>query len=137
MLEKTISIKLPEMVLYKLQKAAELTYRSLDEVLASTVDAALTAPSNLPLELAGELAAMHLFSDDALWAAMQPSFSSAEQTRLQQINHAGGERPLNPAETAEQSALLNSYHRSMLRRAQAMAILKQRGYNPTPETITS
>jgi hypothetical protein len=136
MLEATITVKLPKSTLQKLQKAAEVTYRSVDEVLASTIDATLVAPSDLPSDLAGELAAMHLLSDEALWAAVQPSFSPTEQARLQQLNHAGGERLLSSAEVAEQTTLLSAYHRSILRRAQALAILRQRGHNVSPALLS-
>lgn len=74
------------------------------------------------------LAAMHLLSDQALWSAAQPALSQAEQHRLRQLNHAAGERDLTAAEGEEQTALLESYHISVLRRAQALAILTQRGH---------
>lgn len=133
MLEQVITVKLPEPTLRRLKRAAELTYRTVDEVVTTTLDAALTAPSDLPTDLADELAAMHLLGDEALWAAARPSLSPAEQARLEQLNHLGGERPLTPSEAAEQSALLEAYHRSVLRRAQALAILAQRGHSiPAP-----
>ena len=134
---KTLTVTMPETVFLKLQKAAEMTYRSVDDVLASTIDATLNAPSNLPEDLASELSAMHLLSDEALWAAVQPSFSPTEQHRLQQLNHVAGERPLTVAETAEQTTLLNAYYRSMLRRAQAILILKQRGHPISPTTLST
>lgn len=136
MLEKTITVQLPESAFRKLKRAAELTYRSVDEILVSTIDAALIAPPNLPSDLADELAAMHLLSDDALRAAVQPSLSPAEQHRLQQLNHIAGERPLTQAEAAEQAVLLKAYHRSVLRRAQALAILAQRGHPIPPEDLS-
>jgi hypothetical protein len=128
MLGKTIAVQLPESAFRKLKRAAELMYRSVDEILVSTIDAALIAPPNLPSDLADELAAMHLLSDDALRAAAQPSLSPAEKHRLQQLNHVAGERPLTQAESAEQAVLLRAYHRSVLRRAQALAVLAQRGH---------
>jgi len=85
----------------------------------------------LPTDLTNELAAMHLLSDEALWAAAHPSLSPAEQFRLSQLNHKAGERPLSKAEEAEQEHLLAAYHRSVLRRAKALAILTQRGH-PLP-----
>ena len=126
--EKMITMELPEPAFRKLERAAELTYRSVGDILVSTIDATLVAPPNLPSDLANELAAMHLLSDDWLRASVQPSLSPAEQHRLQQLNHSAGERPLTPAEKTEQAILLKAYHRSVLRRAQAMAILAQRGH---------
>lgn len=134
--EKTITVKLPEPAFRKLQRAAELTYRSVDEILTSTINATLVAPPDLPSDLADELAAMHLLSDEALWAAVAPSLSPAEQRRLEQLNHFAGERSLTQAETEEQTALLKAYHRSILRRAQALAILAQRGHSISPNNLS-
>ncbi len=127
--ETTISLTLPEATYRRLQRAAAMTYRTPDDVLVATLDAALPAPDDLPDELADELAALHLMSDDALLAAVHPSMSPAEVERLAQIDALTGERPLTVAEAAEQAALLAAYHRSVLRRAQAAAILAQRGHD--------
>jgi len=137
MAEQTITVKLPESAVRKLQRAAELTHRSVDEILANAIHAVLTAPPDLPPDLADELAAMRLLSDEALWAAVQPSLSPAEEARLKQLNRIAGERPLTQAEAAEQAALLEAYHRSLLRRAQALAILAQRGHPVSPDNLRS
>jgi len=60
--------------------------------------------------------------------SFQPSLSPAEAARLKQLNHAAGERSLTQAEVSEQAALLEACHLSVLRRAQALAILAQRGH---------
>jgi hypothetical protein len=133
---QTVSVGLPKPVFLKLERAAQLMRRSVEDVLISTVNAALVEPPNLPADLANELAAMHLFSDEALQAAAQPSLSPAEQLRLSQLNHLAGERPLTQAEVAEQADLLAAYHRSVLRRAKSLAILAQRGH-PLPAAIGS
>ena len=100
------------------------------------LEAALPLAADVPPEVADDLAAMHLFSDDALWSATAPSFSPAEACRLSQLNMAAGERALTPAEQAEQHSLITAYRRSVLRRAKALAILAQRGHHLplTPET---
>lgn len=134
MTTQRVSVGLPRSLFRKIEQAAALTHRSVEEVLATTVNAVLAAPPGLPDELAGELAAMHLFSDEALWAATQPSLAPSEQARLEQLNHKAGERPLTPAEAGEQANLLAAYYRSVLRRAQALAILAQRGH-PLPAEI--
>lgn len=131
MATQTMSVPLPKSVFLKLDRAAKLTHRSVEDVLATTVNAVLIEPPGLPTEIANELAAMHLFSDKALLAATQPSLSPAKQFRLSQLNHTAGERPLTQAEEVEQQRLLNAYRRSVLRRAQALAILAQRGH-PLP-----
>jgi hypothetical protein len=128
-------VGLPKSIFIKLERVAELTHRSVEDVLAATLDAALLAPADLPDDLANELVAMQMFSDEALWAAAQPSLSPAEQVRLNQLNHAAGERSLTAAEADEQEHLLTAYNRSVLRRAQALAILRQRGHSIQEQDI--
>ncbi|MBN1429365.1 MAG: hypothetical protein JXB07_13410 [Anaerolineae bacterium] len=137
MASQTVSVGLPKSVFMKLDRVAELTHRSVEDVLAATVDAVLVAPAGLPTDLANELAAMQVFSDEALWAAAQPSLSPAEQTRLSQLNHTAGERSLTAAEASEQEYLLVAYNSSVLRRAQALAILHQRGHSIQEQDIPS
>lgn len=60
---------------------------------------------------------MHLLSDQALFAAAHPSLPPANLSRLRQLNHTAGERTLTGAEVAEQAALLEDYHFSVLRLA--------------------
>lgn len=127
--DQTLTVRLPAAVAAKIQSAAALTYRTIDDIVATTIDAALVEPPSAPADLAAEFAAMHLLSDQALQAAARPSISPAELYRLRQLNHMAGERSLTPAEAAEQEALLHTYQVSALRRAQALAILAQRGYD--------
>lgn len=131
-MSQTLTITVPDSVFRKLNRMAELTYRTVDEVIVSTFETVVESESDLPDELAAELAATQLYSDDGLWAATRPSMSAYEQHRLAQLNEFAGERSLTEREKAEQSDLLVAYDRSLLRRAQALALLKQRGHDVTP-----
>lgn len=124
----TIAVHLPESFVQKLKRAADLTHRSVEDIAVTSLEAALPSAQNLAPDIADELAAMHLFSDEALWAATAPSFSPTEEYRLNQLNAAAGERDLTPAEEAEQQSLISAYRRSVLRRAKALALLAQRGH---------
>lgn len=124
-----VSIDLPERLFQKLKRVADLTHRSVEEVAATSLEVALPTDQNLPADLADELAAMRLFSDDALWAATSPSLTPTEEQQLLHLNVAAGERELSSEETAEQQRLIDAYQRSVIRRAQALAILAQRGHN--------
>lgn len=126
-----LTINLPEATIRTLRRAAELTFRSMDDVVLNALNVIFTAPPNLPPELGSEFAAMHSLSDEALQTASTSALSPAQQGRLNQLSHAGGERNLTPAEHAELASLLNLYDQSVLRRAQALAILAFRGH-PMP-----
>ena len=86
----TIAVHIPESLFHKLKRAAELTHRSVEDVTVTSLEAALPIVQNLPPDVANELAAMHLFSDDALWAATAPSLSPTEEYRLNQLNSSEG-----------------------------------------------
>jgi hypothetical protein len=122
------AVQIPEPLFQKLKRIADLTHRSVEDITATSLEAALPLPPGLPPDIANELAAMHLFSDEALQAAVVPSFTPAEEHRLNQLNMTAGEQDLTPAEAAEQQHLIMSYQHSVLRRAKARAVLAQRGH---------
>jgi hypothetical protein len=124
-----VKVGLPVSLFDRLKRAAELTHRSVEDVLASTVNAALPPDPALPAEVVDDLAALVLFSDDALWAAAESALSPAQQRRLEQLSTVADSRSLTGAESSELSHLLEQYDRSVLRRAKALAVLAQRGYH--------
>lgn len=126
---RTISVELPEPIFRRLRHIAEVTHRSVEEVLATTVDAALPQTSGVPAEVADDLAALSLFSDTALWTATEIRLSPDQQQRLNQLTADGKARRLTDAEVAELNQLIDAYDRAVLRRAKALAILAQRGYD--------
>ena len=130
----TTAIEVPAPLFERLKCAASLTHRSVEEIAAASFESALPPDPNLPDEVADELAAMHVFSDEALWAATQPSLSPSQEQRLRQLNSADGEHGLTPAEQDEQQELIATFRRSVLRRDKALALLAQRGHRlPLPE----
>ncbi len=129
-----VKVGLPVPLFDRLKRAAELTHRSVEDVLASTVNAALPPDPTLPAEVVDDLAALALFSDDALWAAAESSLSPAQQRRLEQLSNVADRRSLTAAESSELSQLLEQYDRSVLRRAKALAVLAQRGYQIPDQT---
>jgi hypothetical protein len=126
---QTVSVELPEAIFRRLRHIAEVTHRSVEDVLATTVNAALPQTPGVPADVADDLAALSLFSDAALWTAAQASLSLGQQRRLNQLAEEGETRSLSEAEAAELAQLIDTYDRVVLRRAKAMALLAQRGYD--------
>jgi hypothetical protein len=134
----TVSVELPEPLYRRLQSAATVAQRSLEEVLASTVAVALPPSPDLPEALANELAEMIWLSDDALRAATKPDFSPSQQERLAELNDLADDRALSPGEETERAELLAAYEWAILRRAQAFQILARRGHRiPTYPELAS
>ena len=123
-----IPVDLPEPLYRRLQGVAAFAQRSIEEILASAISTALPPSPDLPDALADELAEMLWLSDEMLWTATDPTFTSVQQIRLTELNDLASERSLTPKEKSEQGQLLAAYDRSVLRRAQAFAILSRRGH---------
>ena len=129
---QTVSVELPEPIFRRLRHIAEVTHRSVEDVLATTVDAALPQTPGVPPEVADDLAAMAVFSDAALWTAAETTLSPEQQRRLNQLTQEGEARLLTDAEAAELTQLIDAYDRAVLRRAKALALLAQRGFDISP-----
>jgi len=128
----TVSVQLPEPLYRKLEGAAAITHRTVDEVLAATLAVALPPAPDLPPGLADELAEMIWLSDEALYAATLATFTHKQQARLAELNAIEDNRSLTELEQTEQVQLLAAYERSILRRAQAFAVLARRNH-PVPQ----
>jgi hypothetical protein len=138
MTESLVAVQVPEPVYRRLQGAAVAAKRSVGDVLTSAVTVALPPSPDLPEALADELAEMIWLSDEALWQATTPTFTKAQQERLAMLNDLSDDRPLTAKEKAEQVELLFAYEQSVLRRAQAFAILSRRGHHlPTYSTLAA
>ena len=125
---QTVTVEIPKSLYHRLQRIATETHRTVEDVLATTVNVSLPPQPDLPESLADELVAMQLFRDEALWAATESSLSKAEQRRLRQLGEGGDVRKLTSGETKELEILLEKYDKAVIRRAQALAILAHRGY---------
>ena len=129
MSQPTIAIRVPKPFYQRLKRAAAVTQRSVSDVLTSLLAVSLPLESELPAEWADELASMSWFSDEALRAATKPSFTPKQQQQLNELNDLADERPLTKAEQVKRTKLLAAYERAVLRRAQAFALLAQRGHH--------
>jgi hypothetical protein len=129
----TVSVEVPEPFYRRLQHIAEITHRSVEDVLISSVNAVLPQAQDIPPSIANELAAMSMFNDEALWASAASSLAPSQSKRLQQLNAAAKRRSLTPAEDKELETLIEDYDRAVLRRARALALLAHRGYDITQQ----
>ncbi len=132
----SIALDLPAPLAQALTRAAEITYRSVEDLVVSTLQTMFLISPDLPPDIAAELQCMQFFSDERLQVATKSCVSPAELERLHQLNAAAGDGPLTPAEKREQADLLQHYQLSALRRAQAFAVLAQRGHRlPTDDEL--
>ncbi len=124
-----ITLSLPEAVYQQIQRAAEKTHRSLQEVLVEAVSAAAPVMESSSVKMRSMLAQLAYLNDAALWQAARTTMPAAQRERLEALHEKQQSHKLTDEEKTEEQALLTLYRETILVRAQAAVLLKQRGYD--------
>jgi hypothetical protein len=126
---KTVTLQIPETVYLKYKQRAEQTNRTIEAEVLEAVS--IAAPDNaLPAELAEELNAMTLYTDEALKKIVRTKIPAKDRQQMRQLNHKQqkeGRVSLSDAELETLDELGNAYDRHVLIRSQALFWLQQRG----------
>ena len=137
MASHTITLNLPETVYEQIQQAAETARRPVNEVLVEAIAAVAPVVNTAPDHLRAALAHMAYLNDAAPWQAARTTMPPEQRIRLATLHDKQQYSSLTPEEQAEEQALLRLYRETLLVRAQAAVLLKQRGYNVfDPEQFT-
>ena len=132
-----ITLSLPDALYNQLKAAAERSRRSLDDVLVEVVAALAPVLGTTSKNMRAALAQMAYLNDAALWQAARSTMAPDQRARLEALHDKQQRSGLDAAEQAEEKALLDLYHETLLVRAQAAVLLKQRGYDVTdPEQFS-
>lgn len=130
---RSVTVELPDDLYARLERRAAEGRRSLgDEVVDLLARAVPREDDRLPPELEQELARMETLDDAALWRAARPRFSARQSRRLESLHFKLQDEGLTEAERQEEQSLVRAYERAMLIRAEAVALLKQRGQDIAP-----
>lgn len=122
-------ISIPDELYEKARRVAEQTSRQVDEVIRMRLEDALDSPVyDLPDDETAELKAMAYLSDDALFGMMREQMQRTKQERMSVLMDKNSDGTISEADYQELSALVEDGQRLMLRKAQAMSILMDRGY---------
>lgn len=122
-----VTVTLPTEVLQRAEQLARCTGRSVDQLLAETIELSLRplgAPS-LPEEGMAEWA-----DSRVLEAADDPGLSMAEDRRLSELLHRQQAETLTAAESTELMGLMEVYQTLLLRKARALREAVSRGLRP-------
>jgi len=137
MASHTITLNLPETVYEQIQQAAETARRPVTDVLVEAIAAVAPVVNTASDHLRAALAHMAYLNDAALWQAARTTMPPEQRARLATLHDKQQYTSLTPEEQAEEQALLRLYRETLLVRAQAAVLLKQRGYDVfDPEQFT-
>jgi len=126
---QAITLNLPQAVYKQIRQAAERVGRPVNEVLLEAVAAVAPVIGTEPENLRTALAQMAYLNDAALWQAGRATMTADQRERLEALHDKQQREGLTPDEQAEEQALLSLYRETLLVRAQAAVLLKQRGYD--------
>jgi len=135
---QTVTLDLPESIYEQIKRAAEKTQRPVNDLLIEAVTAVAPMIDTAPEKLRAALAQMTYLNDAALWQAARSTMPAAQQARLEALHFKLQQQgALTAEEQAEEEALVALYRETILIRAQAAVLLKQRGYDVSdPEQFT-
>ena len=133
-MHQSITVHVPPGVYERIRRAAEQRHRSVDELVSEAIAAAaptLDAPAGL---MQTALAQMAYLNDAALWQAARSTVPATLRERSEQLHIRQQREPLTEAEQDEMERLEQLYRDTVLVRAQAAVLLRQRNYNVTDLT---
>ncbi len=125
---QTISIPLSASLWKRVQLLASGTHRSIEDVLITTIDDGVPSAQDVADNVEQELRAMQFLSNSVLVAIANVRIDE-ENERMEALGFVADERVLTIEEEEEVDILLDLYHSTVLRRAKALLLLKQRGYD--------
>ncbi len=126
---QAVTLHLPEPIYRQLSQRAAQTHRTIEAETLALLATALPEPDELPAGLTETLDAMAVLDESALWTAARSRMDPAAADTLQKLNLKRQREGLTDGESQEAASLLREYERVMLIRAQAAALLKQRGHD--------
>ena len=127
-----INLELPTSTYRRLEKKAKQSAKSVTELVQDLILREAADLPELSAEVEAEISSFNHLTNETLALIAQSTITSDQQQRLAELNSDAGERELSTAEKDQQAQLLEAYQRSILRRAKATAILKQRGFHIEP-----
>jgi plasmid stability protein len=126
---QSVTLHLPDPLYQRLKRRAEQAHRALEDELLDVVAAAVPVADDLPAELTEALSPLALLDDQALWRAARTRLAADAAEELEGLHLKQQREGLSASEAEQAAALLRQYERVMLVRAQAAALLKQRGHD--------
>ena len=126
---QAVTLHLPSPLYERLKQRAEQTHRSVEAELLEVVAAAVPVADDLPADLAQVISPLALLDDEALWRAARSHLPAEAAAQMEQLHLKRQRQGLTGSEAEALAGLVRHYEQAMLVRAQAAALLKERGYD--------
>lgn len=131
MADRTMILNLPEQVYDQLQAQAQRHQRRIEDEAALAL-AATVRRDVLPADLEAAITALATLDDDALWQVSRSQPSVEDGVLLAALIDKRRRDGLIPAEQNLLAELIDRHDRVMVLRAEAIALLNERGRDVSP-----
>ncbi len=129
-------LTVPDDVVRRARRLAEQSSLPVERVLIEHLRTLPTALPPLPPEEEAELEALGHLSDDTLWTIAREQMEPEVQERLQALMDKNTQGKLNAGDADQLEQLVDRGLRLTLRKSAAAALLIERGFSISPETLT-
>ena len=129
MASQLVTLHVPDTLFSHIRKRAEQSQRSVEAEVLEVLATAVPADEQLPADLAEAVSPLSLLDDEALGRAARSHMPEQAAKQLEDLHLKRQGEGLTEAETLTLAGLVRQYERTMLVRAQAAALLRQRGHD--------
>ncbi len=124
-----LTLNLPDTLYEKLRRRAEQAHRPIEDELRDLMAAGLDASDRLDPDLEQAVAQLTALDDAALLRAARTTMPVDAAEKLESLHHKRQREGLTEGEALAAAALTRRYEHAMLVRAEAAALLAQRGHD--------
>ena len=134
MAAQALTLRIPSPLYRHLQERAERARRSLEAELLAVVATVVEHDDDeeLPEDLAQAIRDLEVLDDAALWNAARTRLPDEARARFDALSFKQQSEGLTPEKRAQQEHLLHQSDRTMLVRAHATRLLRERGHDVSP-----
>jgi hypothetical protein len=125
---QAVTVQMPAGLYERLKRRADQAHRSIEAEVLETVASAVPPDDSLSSDLEEAVARLTLMDDNALWELVHAHFPTEKSARLSALHWKRQDSGLVQAETQQAAQLAQELEQFMFLRAQAMALLMQRGH---------
>ena len=129
MATQTVTLNMPGPVYDQLMHRAFETHRSFEEEALDVLATVLPGRGDLPSDLKQAIDSLAVLNDAALWQAAESRLADEVASELEALHDKRDCLGLTVSESQQLAALVRQYERQMLIRAQAAALLRERGHD--------
>lgn len=126
---QTVTLSMPSTLYDRIKRRAEQARRSVEAELLEAVAMAVPVADELPPDLVETISSLAHLDDETLQRAARSHFPAEKATELEALHLKRQDEGLTEDEAQRAVELTRQYERAMLIRAQATALLMQRGHD--------